>query len=300
MFGVGIFGVVVLLVVVTGLIGLATRSASGRRCVPVALTREWRLVQVTRGIGILTGVGAALAVGRSGSYGAGALLAPAAFGLCVLLAAAVGETVVRPRPVTGSRSASLTPRRIVDYLPAVLTPLVALMLLAAVATLGFTTATASRDEATATMRALSCTAPGLVNTRTPYPGSFYSVPLALTLLLVLAVAAMAAVQVVRRPRGLAVTDQGDDELRRRSLGVVVAATGIAVCAPLAGLAVVAGGGLKNLTQQQPSCAADWMGPVGNGLLLLAVVALGVTVGCLTRLAFGASERMPAGDVASLP
>jgi len=291
MFGIGLIEVLALLLVVVGLVGLLLRASSGRRPLQVATAREWRLVQATRIAGLVVGVAAAVLVTQVLAYGGGAMLAPAVLGLCVLLATAVGETVVRPAPAPGPRSASLTPRRVRDYLPPVLTPVVAVMLALTAATLVLTTVTASLDEGTGTMRALSCSDATSGASRSPYPGSYYSLPLTLTLLVVLAVAVVAALQVVRRPRGMAGTDHGDDALRRRSLGVIVAATGLAVCAPLAGIALLGGSALVQLPQQS-TCAPSWMGWTGTALLVLGPAALVVTCACLLRLLSGTPDRAP--------
>ena len=286
MFAVGLLELLVLLTLVVLGVLLVVRVASGGRRVPSS--RETRLVALTRAGGLLVGVAAAAVLLHGGSYGSGVMLAPAAAGLCLLLAVALGETVVRPRRVGGARSASLRPRRVRDYLPRALSLAVGAQLVVTAAVLVLTTLTASRDDDTGTVRAISCSAGGYGSSRTPYPGSFYSGPLALALLAVLAVAAVAAVQVVRRPRGLGPTD-ADDALRRRSLGVVVAATGFAVSAPYAGIAVTAGIALQGLAGGPHSCAAGWMRPVGIVLTLSALAAAVMVVTCLVQLVVGRAQ-----------
>jgi hypothetical protein len=271
--------------------------ASRRKVAPAAprtpATREWRLVQLTRAVGVVVGLLVGWRVFDRGSYGTGPMLAPAAFGLCVVLATAVGETVVRPRRAAGVRSASLTPRRVTAYLPRVTTALVGVMLVVSTATMVLTTVTASRDDYTDGMRALSCRTATTGSSQTPYPGSYYTLPLGLLLLSVLVVAVLAARQVVRRPRGMAGTEVGDDALRRRSIGVVVAATGIAVCAPYVGVALTAGGALQGLAEQQTRCSSAWMGPVGVALDVAGFAALVVGVWCVVRLLDGSPDRRTA-------
>ena len=259
------------------------------------VVRESRRVRLTRVVGLVLGVVAAVVVWAVGSFGLGAVLAPAAFGLCVVLATALGETVVRrPRP-TGVRAASLRPRRVRDYVPPVLGGVVALVLLASVALMVLTTSTASRDPETDTVRALSCEVASGGSAATPYPGSYYTLPLAGLLVAVLLVAAVASRQVILRPRGLSLDrtgavvrdDGGDDALRRRSLDVIVSAVGIAVCAPYVGMALTAGGALANLDL----CAAGWMHPVGRVLLVSALVALVTGCVCLVRLLTGAPSAV---------
>ena len=300
MVGIGVPELLILLLVLGGgLVALVVGAVvlvsgrADRRSGRVPATREWRLVQLTRAAGIVVGLLAGASVVGRGAYGAGPMLAPAAFGLCVVLATAVGETVVRPRRPVGVRSASLTPRRVAAYLPRVTTSLVGAVLVLSAATMLLTTLTASRDGGTGTMRALACTSSAVSSERTPYPGSYYTAPLAGLLVAVLVVAALAARQVVRRPRGMAGTEAGDDALRRRSIGVVVAATGIAVCAPYVGVALTAGGALQGLVGQQESCAPAWAGPVGVALVLAALLALGVGLWCVVRLLDGSPDRDPA-------
>ena len=232
-------------------------------------------------VALLVGIGLAVVTTGLGADGRGLMLAAAVLGLCVLVGTAVGETVVRPRRDPGPRSASLAPRRVRDYLPRT-TPLVVALTVALVGTLVLTTLTADPDD-TGRARALSCTGPAMGQSHGPYAGSFYSLPLAVMLVLVLATAVVAARQVVARPRGMAATDEGDDRLRRNSLDVIVAATGVAVAAPLAGVALTTGSALRSMTTAVPTCAPGWWSPVGVAFLLLALVALASASLLLGRL-----------------
>ena len=74
--------------------------------------------------------------------------------------------------------------------------------------------------------------------------------------------------VVRRPRGFAPDDIGDDELRQRSTTRVLAAAGAAVAASHLGIAYFAGGALLRMT-----CQLAWMEPVGWVLLASVPAAL---------------------------
>ncbi len=291
-----LLAIVVLLGILVGLVARAARALHATQVGVVGVAREWRLVRATRAIGLIGGLALAWVVFERGSYGSGPMLAPAVLGLCVLVAAAVGETVVRPPRPVGPRSASVRARRVVDYLPPVTTRLVAGLTGLTAATMVLTTLTSGYDEYTHGMRALVCQAGSFSSARTPYPGSYYTLPLAGLLVIVLAVAVIAAHQVVRRPRGMARTEEGDDALRRGSLRVIVAATGIAVSAPAVGIASTAGWAMKGLADQQPSCAPAWMGPTGTALLVLALVALVVACWCLALLLSGSQTRpAPVGD-----
>jgi hypothetical protein len=282
MFGIGIvvLGVVLLVLVggVTVLVRWTTRGAPGQ---PREVAREWRLVLSVRLLALVVGAAAAAATYSTGSHGRGLMLALAAFGGCILLGTALGETLVRPRRDAGVRSASLTPRRVRDYLPLTTGP-VAAMVVSTLALLVLTTLTA--DGGPGLERGIGCTTGSMSSMHTPYPGSYYSLPLVLALVAVLGVAVLAARQVVNRPRGMAPDNSDDDLLRRSSLEVIVAATGCAVGAPLFGICVVAGSALRSLATAQPSCAPGWYPPVGGVLLVVSLVPLVVTLACLVRLA----------------
>jgi hypothetical protein len=139
-------------------------------------------VRLVRLIGALIGLIAAWAAATSSwlSLGRGLMLAPVAWGACVLLGVLFGERWVR-RPDAGTiRTAELRPRWVRDYLPRPLTGN------------GVSTATG------------------------PYPGSFYSIPLAISLSLATLLAAGAAVRAVRRPHGQVSGRADTDALRRSS------------------------------------------------------------------------------------
>jgi NADH:ubiquinone oxidoreductase subunit 3 (subunit A) len=267
--GLGVLAVVLVFVLLVSL---------GRRD-DVVPTREWELVRACRVVAVVLGVVLASASMQHGDLGA--TRAPAIFGGCVVLGVAIGETLVRPDRRSGPRTASLRTRRFVDYLPRPLAGIVTSVLAALVATLAFTTLTASRD-ASGERRALECASRGLESSMSPYPGSYYSLPLAAVLLAVLLVAAFAAHQVVRRPRGLATTEHGDDVLRARSLTVLVAAVGVAVAFSQAGVGLTAGAALDNFAGTE-GCAPGWVGPVSVVLLISALLALLAGLWCLVRI-----------------
>lgn len=207
------------------------------------------------------------------SLGRGPMLAPVGFGIGVLLGVILGETLARPASTTGVRTASLAPRRVRDHAPQALAWVVASLGLAAAAILAFTTVTASADDQGRAGRALTRTclnAAGFesVNSRTPYPGSFYSVPLALGLLAALLLFAVSARRVVLRPRGTTAGEEGDDVLRRRSVTAVLAALGIAIAAPLVGIAGTAG-----LALTRHGCSTSWWNWLGVLMLICAAVCI---------------------------
>ena len=121
----------------------------------------------------------------------------------------------------------------------------------------------------------------------PYPGSFYSVPLILLLLVIGLVATAALTAVVRRPRGFAPDDVGDDELRHRSTTRVLAAAGAAVAASHVGIAFFAATALLRMDCQRP-----WMHPVGWVLMASIFAALLLLGWFLGRVVAPGTLRAP--------
>lgn len=260
----------VLLVLVGGpllltVIALAAQSLTRG---PIDTRREWRWVRVTWAAALVVGGGAAWLVNGSLDLGRGTMLVPAVLGLFVVAGVGLAETLVRPQRPTGPRTASLAARRVADYLPRALTTAVGGISVLHLATLALTTASASTDDLGRAGRQIAARCGNTGSGAGPYPGSFYSFPLTL-LLLVIGLAAVAAlVAVVRRPRGFAPDDVGDDVLRRLSTTRVLAAAGAAVAASHVGIAFFAGTALVRM-----DCQRAWMEPVGWVLIATMLAAL---------------------------
>ncbi|MEI7058132.1 hypothetical protein WBG06_20060 [Nocardioides sp. CCNWLW239] len=303
MFGIGLVELALFVVTlglsVTVLIVLATNRSG------MSAAREWRWVRLSRLAGLALGIliawmlidpsafgvigdqiyqhvaigyGSHADLGSAG--GVSTMVAPVGFGLGVLLGAVAGETVVRPARPTGPRTASLEHRSLVTYLPRNTSYAVGIGLALLGATLLLTTLTAWEDTYLGGRRAIGCTVSAVTQIRTPYPGSFYSVPLAIALGIVLVTAAAAAVVVVRRPRGLAPIDAGDDMLRGRSMTVIIAAVGVAVGVSLAGIAGTAATALLGL---DTTCAGPWIPIAGWALVPVTLSGIGLTVWCFVLL-----------------
>lgn len=215
-------------------------------------------------------VGAAVAWWLTGALalGRGLMLVPAVLGLSVVVGVGLAETVVRPRRPAGPRTASLAARRVADYLPRALTGAAVGTATLHVATLVVTTMTASADDLGRAGRVVAARCGDTASAASPYPGGYYSLPLAAVLVMTGLASAAALTAVVRRPRGLAADDVGDDILRRRSATRVVAASGAALAASHAGIAVFAGGALLRM-----DCHAVWMPALGWALAASVPAAL---------------------------
>jgi hypothetical protein len=165
-------------------VALAARLARARRpatvlvawaALPAGVTRRtagWRWA------GVIGGLVAGSAAAGSGALGRGLLLAAPVFGLFVLAGVVVGETSVRS-PGGRTRIAALEVRRVRDYLPRGLARAVIAAAAVLLALLIVTTATGAPDDLGRPGRILllQCSA-ALQQGAGPWPGSFYSVPLA--------------------------------------------------------------------------------------------------------------------------
>lgn len=229
-----------------------------------------------RWAGVIGGLVAGGAAAAAGALGRGLLLAAPVFGLCVLAGVVVGETSVRS-PTGRTRMAALEVRRVRDYLPKGLASAVAAAATLLVALLTVTTATGTADDVGRAGRILllQCTST-LQQGAGPWPGSFYSVPLA-ALVGTGVVAASAALRiVVRRPRSGAdsATVAADDALRRRAARTITGACGIVVTLPLAGACLLTAVALLSL-----SCRPTWSTFAGWSLLALLPALIALTGWC---------------------
>ena len=227
----------------------------------------------------------------------------------VLLGPAISGTAGTPAPVKTSvlgdveraqlvrRWAGLERRRLHGYLPRWLTVAVASTTVLLGALLVTTTLLGSLDGASGRAGgtlSLECVVRGsrVGSSAGPWLGRYYSLPLAVALGVVLALAAIGARAVVLRPRADA--DAGDrsavdadERLRRRSAEALVAGCGVAVAATLllaapvtaivmgnaAGASAYVGG------RPLPSCAPAWWSTAQWSAAAAALLAVAVLVWC---------------------
>lgn len=232
-----------------------------------------------RWAGLVVGVVAAVLVLGSGSLGVGVLLSAPALGLGVLLGVVVGELIGARVPRERARVAALEVRRVRDYLPRGLTATVATSGAALMVLLAITTAMAAPDDLGRPGRTLfrRCSATW-GQSHGPWPGSFYSVPLAVVLAAGVAVALVALRAVVLRPRSSGPGDLAeDDSWRRRSVTAVVGSLGVLLALPLAGVAFLAATGLAGI-----DCRPAWW--TGLAWLLGATVPAALAVATWSGMA----------------
>lgn len=263
----------------------------------------FRLVAIVLGLGVAAGL-AFLSSGR------GLAVAPLAFAGVFVVGVLVGDLVssARTRLQTlgdRARSAALESRRVADYLPRGLSLGVAATTAALLALLAIGWLTASSGEVSALdadgSLGIQGAAPGGLShvlvqcaadlsgcsARSPYPGSFYGLPLLLALGAVGAAAAVALVVAVRRPRSAdPEVVRVDDIVRRRVTESIVAAVGVGVGGTLAGVALM----MAPAILDNPY-AAGWLTVTGWVCLLALAAGIAVAVwsaGCL--LVPGAAAR----------
>jgi hypothetical protein len=244
-----------------------------------------RRTTMLRWSGVGAGVTAAVGAAFAGALGRGLILAAPLFGLFVVAGVLAGELSVRA-PVGKTRRAAVAARRVTDYLPRGLACAVACAVVMLVALLCVTTAMGSADVMGRAGRVLvrQCNA-ALMEGHGPWAGSFYSIPLGVVILVGLTAAAIALLQVVRRPRPGDPADLRavDDQLRRRAARAITGACGVLVTVPLIGVSLVTAEGFVAI-----ACRPTWW--TGAAWTLLALVPGWIAVLAWSGLAVLAPQR----------
>jgi hypothetical protein len=224
--------------------------------------------------GLAVGLAVAWVVERSADLGRGVMLAVPIATLGLLVGVLVGESRRCAAP-DGARQAPLQVRRVADHLPRPLSGAVACGLVALAVLLVTGTLLGSPDDLGRAGRALAIDCGGgFSQRRGPWPGSFYAVPLAAVLVGGVLASWLAARAVVRRPLRLAPAGDHADVLlaeraaRTRSVTDVVAALGVLVAVPLAGVAATTASGLHGI---------DCRPIAWTVLMVAALVTLGSSV-----------------------
>src|SRR5215469_2572944 len=234
-------------------VGVEVPDDVGRR------TAAWRWS------GIAVGVFGAGTAALTGALGRGVMLAAPLFGVFVLAGVLAGELTVRA-PAGRTRRAALAVRQARDYIPRGLALSVAVATAVTGALLGMTTAMGSADSLGRAGRVLvrRCGA-AATQSHGPWAGSFYSIPLAVMLLVGLMAGVLALRQVVRRPRpgDPAAIAEADDLLRRRAARTVTGACGVLVTIPLIATSLVTASGLLAI-----SCRPGWWTAAAWAMLAL--------------------------------
>lgn len=297
-----LLGLPVLFVVVVLAAVLAGRRRAGRLVFDedaypglVALRRATtRFRWVGLGIGLLAGI----VLVFLGSLAPFVLVAPIVVGLSVVVAIMVGQQLSYAKArVVGV--AAIETRRVRDYLPPRSLARLAGAVVVLLAVLGYTTLVASPDDMGRAGRAISATWASLEwnadangtlqphevtfsSTYSPFPGSFYTTPVLPALTVLLAVAVLALALTARRPRNGADPElvRVDDALRRITAQGIVAAAGLGVAGTLFTAAAWAYPQLGKLVEVPAHVAAAYV---------LAAVALGALV---LTLAFAVTLLVP--------
>ncbi|SDS38175.1 hypothetical protein [Actinopolymorpha singaporensis] len=257
------------------------------------LARLRRSTLLGRGVAMVAGVIAAVATASTGGLGRGFALAPAVFAAVQIVGVLAADLLARDDARTQG-TAGLEVRRVRDFSPPRLVRFIVATGAVLALFLAWAGVVAVPDDLGRAGRALtySCTVGCDHRTLSPWPGSYYSVPMVAALLLVLVLAGTAVGATVRRPRNGAAPEivAVDDVVRRRSVESVLAAVGVAFTGSLAGTALLVGGRLAGLGANHGPAALQ---VVGWSTLLAGLAALVWLVWCLVALLLPGASAKPA-------
>lgn len=201
------------------------------------LARLRNVTLIARIIGIIVGIAAIGVVNNAGRLGLGILLSPAVFAATQILATLAAGLITHNSARTPG-TAGLEVRRIRPYLPTALSALTISVAAVLTAVLVWSTTVASPDDLGRAGRNFSYTYPcddaACGSGFGPFPGSYYSIPLAIVLAATLLIAVATIFVTVRRPRNASDPEilRVDDVVRSRSVESVIAAVGVATAGSL--------------------------------------------------------------------
>ncbi|MDA1362612.1 hypothetical protein O1R50_23525 [Glycomyces luteolus] len=260
---------------------LATRRRAtvgagvGGTDVSAAMRPIVRRSTITRFAGFGIGLAAAAAILTAAPpnwLGLEAALAAPAFALCLLAGVLIGE-ITGTVPTGPDRAAPIEVRSVRSYLPRFMTGAVIVLGAVLAVLLTATSLMGSADDMSRAGRFLTLNCQDLTASTGPWPGVYYSLPIAASVLIGIAAAAptLHAVTRRRRPASGDAVRAADDDARRASARAIVAACGVLVAAPLTGTGLYTG-----------------MAMTGNACATAAVTAFGWTALALGLTAFIAS------------
>lgn len=204
-----------------------------------------------RYIGLAASAAVFIVAASVGRLGRGLFWAPAVAGAVLIVAVMIGQQIA----YGGARAtgvAAVERRLVRHYLPRALSVAVLVFLVVLVGAAVWTTVAAGPDNlglarafsVTGAVTLWEGTSPEVVmvgSTRTPFPGAYYTLMLAIGLPIVVVLGGIALWLTARRPRNGA--DPGlvpaDDALRRQTAEGILAAVGLAVSVSLLGVAASA-------------------------------------------------------------
>lgn len=241
------------------------------------LARLRALTTVARIIGVAVGLIVVVSLVITLPFGLGVFLAPAVFAGTQILAAMISGVVTHGAART-TGTAGLEVRSVNPYLPLGLTVLTASATTLLALALAWTTAMGVPDDMGNLGRKFTYSYPcdGVCTAGfSPWPGSFYSIPVAVLLAIVLILAVVAVLVTVRRPRNASDPEivRVDDFVRARSVESVVAAVGVAAAGTLLLVSIPVANGLSNPANDIPALLRI----PGWGALIIGSAAFAMTV-----------------------
>ena len=252
------------------------------------VTNMARIIGLLAGIVVVAIIWLVRDLGRSGLS---LFLAPAIFALTQIIATLVAGVLTHDAAKTLG-TAGLEVRRVGSYLPRRLSALIAATTVVLALALTWTSATGVSDSMGHGGREFSFEIPGeaaVTATIGPWPGSFYSVPLAVALGLVLVVAGIAIIVTIRRPRNASDPEivRVDDLVRARAVESVLAAVGVAMAGTLFCVSVL----VATLAIPQ-NLVPDLLRLAGWSAVTLEAAAMAITIWCGVLLLLpGAGTRL---------
>ena len=260
------------------------------------LARLRNVTTAARVIALIVGLIVVVLLTTVGPLGMGFLLAPAVFAGTQIVATLVAELISRDTARTPG-AAGLEVRRIRSYLPRALGTATVVTMTVLTGVLIGTTATGSPDDMGRAGRSFSYSYPcdGVCGgSFSPWPGSFYTAPLGIALLLVVTLAVTAIVITVRRPRDASQPEivRVDDFIRTRSAESVVAALGLGGAASLAAICVL----VSRLVVSTVDGVSRVLLVAGWSAVVVGLIAFGMSMWCVVVLLLpGARARHSHSD-----